>query len=128
MRNGYVTVDNSIPDQNGITWRDLDKRMLGGYTGGSLPNSISLSKFRFIAGCCAGMAPIALEIVWNIAIQQNSDTVIVQILITRNLEDAVVKCEYPNEGIVSVTMKKRSNVAFRYYRFMGDDWVCLRNN
>ncbi len=125
---GYVTVDNSLPDQNGITWRNLDKRMLGGFTGGSLPNSISLSKFRSIAGCCAGMAPIALEIVWNIAVQQSSDTVIVQIPITRKCKDAVVKCEYPNEGKVSVTMKKHSNVAFRYYRFMGADWVCLRNN
>lgn len=125
---GYVVVDNSLPDQNGITWRDIDKRMLGGFTGGSLPNSISLSKFRSIAGCCAGMAPIALELVWNIAIQHNTNTVIVQIPLTRTCEDADIKCDYPNEGKISVTLKKPGNVAFRRYRFMGNDYVCSKNN
>jgi hypothetical protein len=62
---GYVVSDDTLPDANGKTFRELGRRLIGGYTGGSEPNSISLTRFRAIAGCCVGTAPIALGIVWN---------------------------------------------------------------
>ena len=69
---GYVVVDNSLPDGNGSYIPLIsDKRILGGFTGGSEPNSISLTRFRSIAGCCVGIAPCsALQIVWYYAVTQ----------------------------------------------------------
>lgn len=61
---GYIVSDNSLPDTDLATYKDMDKRILGGFSGGSLPNSISLNRFRSIAGCCCGMAPVALYIAW----------------------------------------------------------------
>ena len=76
---GYVTVDNTKPDADGITYRDIDKRMVGGFTGGSEPNSISLQRFRSIAGCCVGTAPTALKEVWDSAITEENGALIVNV-------------------------------------------------
>lgn len=62
---GYVVSDDTLPDKDGKTYHHLAERIIGGYTGGSEPNSISISRFRSIAGCCVGTAPIALGILWE---------------------------------------------------------------
>jgi hypothetical protein len=117
----YVTVDNNRPDSNGITYREIDKRMIGGFTGGSLVNSISLSKFRSIAGCCVGMAPIAFGIVWNRSIEYQNGRVIVNIPVDKTTNEAIVNMEYPNKGYISVVPKQKGDVAFRLYPFMGEN-------
>lgn len=124
---GYVVVDNTLPNSDGITYRDVDKRMVGGFTGGSLVNSISLSKFRSIAGCCAGMAPVALKIVWDRAVEFENGVIIVNIPMDKETEEATVTMKYPNKGSVVVTVKKKCKVAFRIYSFMGDKIVFKRN-
>ena len=43
---GYVVVDNTREDENGVTYKNLDQRLIGGYTGGAEPNCISLLRFR----------------------------------------------------------------------------------
>ncbi len=118
----YVVVDNSLPNdkENGITYRDINKRMIGGFTGGSLPNSISLTRFRSIAGCCVGMAPVALSIVWDRAITKDGSTVTVNIPLDKETDDIILSCEYPNEGKLSAKVKKSCSVGFRLYPFMGD--------
>ncbi|MNC09967.1 hypothetical protein D3C75_576010 [compost metagenome] len=115
----YVVADNTLPDTDGITYRDIDKRMIGGFTGGSLVNSISLSKFRSIAGCCVGMAPVALEIVWNRSVEFHSGTVFVNIPVDKDIEQATVTMNYPDTGYISVTTKQQCNVAIRIYEWMG---------
>ena len=117
----YVVTDNTLPDSDGITYRDIDKRMIGGFTGGSLVNSISLSKFRSIAGCCVGMAPVALEIVWNRSVEYNNGMVIVNIPIDKETEQAAVTMEYPDRGYISVTPVQKCDVAIRVYKWMGKD-------
>ncbi|MCR4615299.1 MAG: glycoside hydrolase family 127 protein [Clostridiales bacterium] len=118
----YVVVDNSLPNdkENGITYRDINKRMIGGFTGGSLPNSISLTRFRSIAGCCVGMAPVALSIVWDRAITKEGSTVTVNIPLDKETDEIILSCEYPNEGKLTAKVKKNCSVGFRLYPFMGD--------
>lgn len=119
----YVVTDNTRPDGNGITYRDIDKRMIGGFTGGSLVNSISLSKFRSIAGCCVGMAPVALEIVWNRSVEFHHGTVFVNMPVDKETEQASVTMDYPESGYISVTPKQQCDVAIRMYEWMGKDII-----
>lgn len=116
---GYVVTDDSRPDANGITYKRINKRMIGGFTGGSLPNSISLTRFRSIAGCCAGYAPIGLWRVWNISIEETDSRVTVNIPLNKEVKKAQVRSFYPNEGCMEVTLKQEAEVAFRKYDWMG---------
>ena len=118
---GYVVTDDTKPDENGITYKKINKRMIGGFTGGSLPNSISLTRFRSIAGCCAGFAPVGLRRVWNISIEETGTRVTVNIPLNKEVSKAVVRSFYPNEGRMEVTLKAAAEVAFRKYPWMGDE-------
>ncbi|MCR5782043.1 MAG: hypothetical protein K6G90_04825 [Clostridia bacterium] len=124
---GYVTVDNSLPDGNGITYRDIDKRMIGGFTGGSEPNSISLERFRSIAGCCVGTAPTALKTVWDSVITEENGVYTVNIPCDKETEALKLESFLPNRGLIRVTAKKDCSVAFRRYEWMGDVECEIRN-
>ncbi|MBQ7595766.1 MAG: glycoside hydrolase family 127 protein, partial [Clostridia bacterium] len=116
---GYVTVDNTLPDGSGITYRDIDKRMIGGFTGGSEPNSISLSRFRSIAGCCVGTAPTALKTVWDSVVTEENGVYIVNIPCDKETDTLKLVSDLPNRGRVTVTAKKDCTAAFRLYGWMG---------
>lgn len=117
---GYVVTDNTLPDVGGITYRDIDKRMIGGFTGGSLPNSISLSKFRSIAGCCVGIAPVALKIVWDNAVVLQDGIVTLNIPLDKQTSFAKVSTDYPETGEITVTPKQNCTVKIRLYPYMGE--------
>ena len=115
---GYVVCDNTKPDADGITYRDIDKRMKGGFTGGSEPNSISLTRFRSIAGCCVGTAPVALKTVWDSAITAENGAFIVNVPFNKETEELSMRSFIPNEGRVTLTAKKGCRAGFRMY-----DWI-----
>ena len=115
----YVTVDNTKPDETGITYRDIDKRMIGGYTGGSLPNSISLSKFRSIAGCCVGIAPIGLKLVWDNAVTKENGAYIVNVPMDKKTDEYVLTMQYPDHGRMAIKLKQDGDAGFRRYEWMG---------
>lgn len=122
----YVEVDNSLEDTQTTTYRDIDKRIIGGFTGGSEPNSMSLTKFRSIAGCCVGMAPVAFEIFWNRSIEFKKNTVIVNIPLDKKTKEASITMGYPNKGYIKVNAFVDCNVAIRKYDWMGNNinvWV-----
>ncbi len=115
----FVSVDNSIPDTPDTTWRDIDKRIVGGWSGGAEPNSISLKRFRSIAGCCVGTAPQALQIVWDRAVQYRRGRLTVNIPVDKTLPQGQVRMGYPNEGYISVTPARKCDVAIRVQPWMG---------
>ncbi len=116
---GYVTVDNSLPDSSGITYHDIDKRMKGGFTGGSEPNSISLTRFRSIAGCCVGTAPTALKAVWDSVITKENGVYTVNIPCNKETDELKLVSELPNRGRICLTALKDCTAAFRIYDWMG---------
>ncbi len=118
---GYVTCDNSKSDENGITYHDIDKRMLGGFTGGSEPNSISLTRFRSIAGCCVGTAPTAIKTIWDNCITNENSCEIVNIPCQKETEAIEMDSFIPNEGRIRLTAKKPCCAGFRLYSWMGDN-------
>lgn len=117
----YVVVDNSIPDSEGITYRDIDKRMIGGFTGGSEPTSISLLRFRSIAGCCVGMAPVALRTAWDDAITVENGVITVNIPLDKETDDIILKSFIPDEGRMTIQVKKTCSAGFRLYDWMGKE-------
>ena len=119
---GYVVTDDTKEDDPvaGVTYKKINKRMIGGFSGGSKPNTMSLTKFRSIAGCCAGFAPIGLWRAWTISITENEDSIIVNIPLNKEVAKASVKSLYPNEGGMVVTAKEAVKVGFRLYDWMGD--------
>ena len=123
---GYVTCDNTKPDGNGITYRDIDKRMLGGFTGGSEPNAISLSRFRSIAGCCVGTAPTAMLTVWNDCITEENGVLVVNVPMDRDTDALEMRAFLPNEGCIRLTAKRDCRAGFRMYDWMGE-WTLMHN-
>ncbi|MBQ3668529.1 MAG: hypothetical protein II920_04810 [Clostridia bacterium] len=115
---GYVTDDNTLPDKDGITYKDISSRMIGGYTGGSLPNSISLSKFRSIAGCCAGIAPVGVYLVWENAVGIENGALTVNIPMGKACAEYRLECGYPDRGLVAITPAFNCDVRLRLYPFM----------
>ena len=120
---GYVTVDSSRPDADGKTWFDLDRRMVGGFTGGSRPNSISLSRFRSIAGCCAGTAPSAIARIWDRAVTEENGFWVVNIPFDRETDAWRMESLLPDEGRIILTLRRAASVAFRWYPYMGSSVV-----
>lgn len=118
---GFVPVDASgRPDEPGITWRDLDRRVVGGWSGGAEPNSISLARFRSIAGCCVGTAPQALAMVRRRIVDEADGVVTVNLPIECEAAAASVAIGYPNEGTLTVTARRSGEYRLRVHPFMGE--------
>jgi len=117
----FVAVDNSIPDTEEVTYKDIDKRIVGGYSGGGEPNSISLAKFRSIAGCCVGTAPQALHQIYHAIIREDGGRIRVNLPIAKDDPRAKVRIGYPNEGWLEVRAQKAGDYALRVLPFMDKD-------
>lgn len=124
---GYVVSDDTLPDSDGKTYHHLGERIIGGYTGGSEPNSISINRFRSIAGCCVGTAPIALGLLWENAVKEESGILTVNIHTEKDTDDYTLTHEMPDNGVITLKLKKDTTAGFRLYDFMGDDVVLKKN-
>lgn len=125
---GYVVCDNTKPDEDGITYHDIDKRMKGGFTGGSEPNSISLTRFRSIAGCCVGTAPVALKTAWDNAVLEEDGIITVNIPCDKETDKLSMKSYIPNEGRITLEAKEDCKGGFRLYEWMGEGVEYLLNS
>ncbi|MFW6164261.1 MAG: hypothetical protein ACODAJ_15945 [Planctomycetota bacterium] len=114
----FVGVDNTIPDTEEATFREIDQRIVGGWSGGGEPASISLRRFRSVAGCCVGTAPQALEKVWDHIVTRDGGRTTVNLPIDREHERATVATGYPNEGWLEVTVQRGGAFAVRVHPFM----------
>ncbi len=115
----FVAVDNTRPDEDDKTWQHMDERIVGGWSGGGEPNSISLSRFRSIAGCCVGTAPQAVWAVWSRIVEERDGRVYVNLPMACDREAATVATGYPNEGWWQVTAKRDGDYFVRLRDWMG---------
>lgn len=115
----FVSVDNGKTDKDGITWHDMDKRVVGGWSGGGEANSLSMTKFRSIAGCCIGTAPQALFYVWEKIIEKQFDGIYINIPMEKENDVAKVTIGYPNDGFIKITSNCSSDFHIRTYYWMG---------
>ena len=98
-------IDKSVENKSFIAASIL--RMIGGFTGGSLPNSMSLTRFRSIAGCCAGFAPIGLWRAWLVSVEETDKRVTVNIPLNKEVKKASVRSFYPNKGCMERSRRSR---------------------
>ena len=123
---GYVVSDDTLPDKDGKTYHHLAERIIGGYTGGSEPNSISINRFRSIAGCCVGTAPIALGILWKNAVTESDGILSVNIHTEKETDEYSLTHKMPDEGVISLKLGRGCKAGFRIYPGMGE--VTLKKN
>ncbi len=122
VKNGsFMAVDRERADdpETGWTWKNMDRRVIGGWSGGAEPNSISLTRFRSIAGCCVGTAPVGLWEVWERIIERKPEGVFIQLPMERENEAARVTIGYPNQGRIQVEVKQAGDFFVRPYPWMG---------
>jgi hypothetical protein len=133
----FVGVDNSLADTADTTYRDMDMRIVGGYSGGAEPNSISLTRFRSVAGCCVGTAPQALHQVYNAIVTEKSGCTFVNLPLDHAGGRADVTTGYPNEGWMKVVVGSPGGFAVRVHPFMknprlavngADRPLCMRDS
>ena len=125
---GYVVCDNTLPDANGVTYREIDRRMIGGFTGGSEPNSISLTRFRSIAGCCVGTAPVALKTVWDDAVTEEDGVLTVNIPLDKETPEYTLASDIPNAGSVRLCCRRAGRAGFRLYAWAGQPELYLNGS
>ena len=128
LKNGsFIAVDNEKADEFDRTYKNIDTRVVGGWSGGGEANSISVTKFRSIAGCCVGTAPQALYAVWKRISVFDGVKLYVNLPIEKDDENATVEIGYPNDGYIKVTAKKPCDVYIRVYDYMGGVIEVVKN-
>ena len=100
------------------TYVDIAERVRGGFSGGTAPNSISLSRFRGVSGCCSAAAPQAMLLAWKRAIENNRGNITINFPVDCENELAKVTVGYPNVGYVRIKLKKSSRVIIRVFPWM----------
>jgi hypothetical protein len=123
----FISADNTKEDENGYTWKNMDKRAVGGWSGGGEPNSLSLLRFRSIAGCCVGTAPVALWKVFDKTIEKKDDGLYINFPIARKSELATIEIGYPNAGLLRVIPHKTTNLYIRTYDWMSESFSLFVN-
>jgi hypothetical protein len=118
----FISADNTQKDENGYTWKNMDKRIVGGWSGGGEPNSLSIQRFRSIAGCCVGTAPVGLWKVFDKTIEQKDDGLYINFPIARQSELATIETGYPNTGLLRVILHKPNNLFIRTYDWMNENF------
>jgi len=122
-----VEVDNSRADVPDCTWRDLARRVIGGFSGGSMPNSISLTKFRSVAGCCISTAPQAIWMYWQETLRRDGDLTRIRFLYDGEWPELTVATEYPQVGRVALSIRQGGTYAVLAPAWWGAR-IALRRN
>ena len=121
----------SKPDTTQFTWRDLDKRMVGGYAGWSAPNHILAAcetlpwggpelrgKARAFQNCCGGSGTHAFFTAWKNAARFANGVLSVNLHIDKLLPQAEIRCYQPHEGLLTIHLKESCRVKVRLSDFV----------
>jgi len=129
----WLKPDNSKEDSPQFSWRDVDKRMIGGYAGWSSPNHIlatreSLNaqwdtpethdKTRAFQNCCGGSGTHAFFIIWKNASRFDNGTLSVNMHIDKLLPQAEIRGFQPYKGLLTISLKESCNVRVRIPEFV----------
>jgi len=127
----WLHSDSSRSDTAQFTWRDLDKRMVGGYAGWSSPNHILAAgetlpwggpelrgKIRAFQNCCGGSGTHAFFIAWKNAARFTNGTLSVNLHLDKLLPQAEIRCYQPYQGLLTIQLKESSQVKVRVPDFV----------
>jgi hypothetical protein len=119
------------PDTDQFTWRDVGKRMVGGYAGWTSPTHILAAreglqwggpelrgKDRAFQNCCGGSGTHAFFIVWKNSSRFENGTLSVHLHIDKLLPQAEIRCSQPYKGLLTIDLKESCKVRVRIPEFV----------
>jgi len=127
----WLHSDSSRPDTAQFTWRDIDKRMVGGYAGWSSPNHILAAcetlpwggpelreKTRAFQNCCGGSGTHAFFIAWKNAVRYANGILSVNLHLDKLLPQAEIRCCQPYQGLLTIQLQEACTVKIRIPEFV----------
>ncbi|MCI0691731.1 hypothetical protein L0337_06940 [candidate division KSB1 bacterium] len=127
----WLRSDASKSDTEQFTWRDIDKRMAGGYAGWSSPNHILAAcetlpwggpelreKIRAFQNCCGGSGTHAFFIAWKNAARYDNGCLAVNLHLDKLLPQAEIRGYQPYRGLLTIQLKASCNVKVRIPEFV----------
>lgn len=137
----WLRCEASKPDTDQFTWRDIDKRMLGGYAGWSSPNHILAAcetlpwggpelrgKIRAFQNCCGGSGTHAFFIAWKNAARFANGTLSVNLHLDKLLPQAEIRCYQPYQGLLTIQLIVPCNVKVRIPEFVKPEEMKVEPN
>ena len=86
----------------------------------AVAGGFTLVRFRSIAGCCVGTAPVALKTVWDNVVTDCGGIYCVNIPCDKKTEEYELKNYIPDEGKIVFKALKKGKFGFRLYKWMKD--------
>ncbi len=127
----WLKSDASKSDTEQFSFRDVDKRMAGGYAGWSSPNHILAAcetlpwggpelrgKPRAFQNCCGGSGTHVFFIAWKNAARFVNGTLSVNLHLDKLLPQAEIRCFQPYQGLLTIHLKKACTVKIRIPEFV----------
>jgi hypothetical protein len=127
----WLHSDSSRPDTAQFSWRDIDKRMVGGYAGWSSPNHILAAcetlpwggpelrgKIRAFQNCCGGSGTHAFFIAWKNAAHCANGNLSVNLHLDKLLPQAEIRCCQPYQGLLTIQLQEACTVKIRIPEFV----------
>ncbi len=137
----WLKSDTRKPDTEQFTWRDIDKRMIGGYAGWSSPNHILAAcetlpwggpelrgKTRAFQNCCGGSGTHAFFITWKNAARYDNGGLTVNLHIDKLLPQAEIRCYQPYQGLLTIQLKASCNIKVRIPEFVKPEEMKVEPN
>ncbi len=127
----WLKCDETKPDTEQFTWRDLADRLAGGYAGWSSPNHFLAAretlhwggpelrgKTRAFQNCCGGSGTHALFIAWKNAASFANGTLAIHLHIDKLLPQAEIRGYQPFQGLLTIYLKESCAVRVRIPDFV----------
>lgn len=139
----WLTTDNSRPDSEQFTWKNIDERVVGAWAGWSSPNHILAQcetldslwggpelkgKTRALQNCCGGSGVHGLYILWKNSARYIDGVLWVHMHLDKKLSEAEIRCFQPWQGLLSVNLKKPCDVKVRIPDFTDAESVSVSVN
>lgn len=122
-----IVIDNSRADTDEATYQDIDKRLIGSFTGNAFAHYIPIQNRRALAGCCSGIAPQAHYLIWENAVTFDNGTTFINLPVDRDHDAVKVTCYYPNQGRLCVEAKRAATYLIRVPQWAGQRITALVN-
>lgn len=123
----FMTVDNERTDTEAETWKELDQRMRGAFSGGTDPNFFGSYHFRAAAGCCGATGAWSFYYVWNAITEQRDDAILVNLPMSRSTDWIDVESRSPAEGALILRAKSSKPIHVRIPTYGGQRVGVTRN-
>jgi len=139
----WLEADNSRPDTEQFTWRDIGPRCRGAWAGWTSPNHILAAretlnahwggpelknKTRALQNCCGGSGLHGLFVLWKNAARFDDGTLTVNMHLDKSLPQADIRCEQPFRGLLRMALRRDGAVRVRIPSFTRPGEMSVRVN